>query len=299
MIEEALGQLPTTLLASSLYAMAAVGLTMNYSVTRLADFAIGEYITIGCYVAALLTLSRVDPVTSMLLAGAAGALIALSVDELAYKRLEKRGATLLQVFIASVGASFTIRYLFSIYADFEDLLFLTSGFSSQPVVFLGTRPLTNLHVLALATLAVTVAGLTYLILRTKVGKAMRAIASNRDLAMVSGIPVWRIRSITRLLTGFLAGVSGALWAYYTSINPESGWRMLLWVFSAAIIGNFTSFPLTLLGGFVIGAAENLGMWALNRAVGLETAYKPLIPYFAIAGVLLYRNRYRFARLVEP
>ncbi|MCS6788834.1 MAG: branched-chain amino acid ABC transporter permease, partial [Aigarchaeota archaeon] len=212
MIEEALGQLPTSLLASALYAMAAVGLTMNYSVTRLADFAIGEYITFGCYVAALLTLSQLDPVTSMVLAGATGALIALSVDELAYKRLERRGATLLQVFIASVGASFTIRYLFSIYADIEDLLFLTSGFSSQPVVFLGTRPLTNLHVLALITLTVTVVGLTYLILRTKVGKAMRAIASNRDLAMVSGIPVWRIRSITRLLTGFLAGVSGALWA---------------------------------------------------------------------------------------
>lgn len=298
MIAELLAQLPTSLLASSLYAMAAVGVTLNYSVTKLADFAVGEYITIGCYIAALATLQGLDPISAMLLSGLGGALIALTVDELAYKRLELRGATILQIFIASIGASLLIRYTFSIYADIQDLLFLSSGFRDSPLVYLGPRPLTLLHLLAIATLVSTVATLTYVSYRTKIGKAMRAVASNRDLAISSGIPVWRVRSFTRILTGFLAGVAGSLWAYYTSINPESGWRMLLWVFSASIMGGLTSFPLTLAGGFVIGFAENMGMWALNRGFGIETAYKPLIPYFAIAATLLYRNRIRFVRLFE-
>lgn len=298
MLEQALAQLPISLLASSLYAMAAVGLTLNYSVTKLADFAVGEYITIGCYIAALSTLNGFDPITAMLLAGVSASIVSILVDELGYKRLELRGATLLQIFIASIGASLLIRYAFSIFADMEDLLFLSSAFRDFPLIYLGARPLTLLHILALATLVTSVTVLTYASFRTKIGKAMRAVASNRDLAVSSGIPVWRVRMFTRLLTGFLSGVSGALWAYYTAINPESGWRMLLWVFSASIIGGLTSFPLTLAGGFVIGFAENMGMWVLNRGIGVETAYKPLIPYVAIAVTMLYRNRVRLRRVVE-
>lgn len=298
MLEEALGQIPISLLASSLYAIAATGLTLNYLVLRYADFAVGEYITVGCYVAALLTLGGLDPVTSMLAAGLAGASLTLLTDELALKPLERRGATALQVFIATVGVSLLIRYLLSIAADVEDLLFLSSGFRLVPIAYLGNRPLTNLHLIAVTSLAVSVAALTYLSLRTKIGKGMRAVASNRDLAVSTGIPVWRIRRFTRVLVGIFAGISGALWAYYTSINPESGWRLLLWVFSASIIGNFTSFPLTLVGGFVIGFSENLGMWALSRTLAVPTAYKPLIPYLAIVATLLYRNRMRLRSVFE-
>ncbi|MDJ0274847.1 MAG: branched-chain amino acid ABC transporter permease [Nitrososphaerota archaeon] len=298
MIEEALGQIPISLLASSLYAIAATGLTLNYLVLRYADFAIGEYITVGCYVAALLTLSGLDPITSMLAAGLSGAALTLLTDELAIKPLERRGATELQVFIATIGLTLLIRYLLSIAADVRDLLFLSSGFRLIPIVYVGNRPLTNLHLIAIASLSASVAALTYLTLRTKIGKGMRAIASNRDLAVSTGIPVWRIRRFTRVLVGLFAGISGALWAYYTSINPESGWRLLLWVFSASIIGNFTSFPLTLIGGFVIGFSENLGMWALSRGLSVPTAYKPLIPYLAIVVALLYRNRTRLRAVVE-
>ncbi|MEM0441514.1 MAG: branched-chain amino acid ABC transporter permease [Candidatus Caldarchaeum sp.] len=297
MWEDALAQLPTSLLASSLYAMAAVGLTLNYSVTKLADFAVGEYITIGCYVAALMTLQGFDPITAMALSGISAAVVSLLADELTYKRLELKKATILQIFIASIGVSLFIRYAFSVVADIQDLLFLSSAFRNVPVVYLGVRPLTTLHVFAIVTLVATVITLTYMSFRTKIGKAMRAVASNRDLAISSGIPVWRVRMFTRILTGFLAGVSGALWAYYTSINPESGWRMLLWVFASSIIGGLTSFPLTLVGGFVIGFAENLGMWALNVGFGVETAYKPLIPYVAIALTLFYRNRLRLKRAI--
>jgi branched-chain amino acid transport system permease protein/neutral amino acid transport system permease protein len=297
-IEEALGQIPISLLASSLYATAAVGLTLNYLVLRYADFALGEYITVGCYVAALLTLSGMDPITAMTASGLSGATLAFLADELALKPLERRGATALQVFIATIGVSLLIRYVLSIVADLEDLLFLSSGFRVVPLIYIGNRPLTNLHLLAVSVLVASVAALTYVSLRTKLGKGMRAVASNRDLAISSGIPVWRIRRFTRLLVGALAGLSGALWAYYTSINPESGWRLLLWVFAASIIGNFTSFPLTLLGGFVVGFSENLGMWAVSRTLGVPTAYKPLIPYIAIVAVLLYRYRMRFRGVFE-
>jgi branched-subunit amino acid ABC-type transport system permease component len=188
-IEEALGQIPISLLASSLYATAAVGLTLNYLVLRYADFALGEYITVGCYVAALLTLSGLDPITAMTASGLSGATLAFLADELAVKPLERRGATALQVFIATIGVSLLIRYVLSIVADLEDLLFLSSGFRVVPLIYIGNRPLTNLHLLAVSVLVVSVAALTYVSLRTKLGKGMRAVASNRDLAISSGIPV--------------------------------------------------------------------------------------------------------------
>jgi branched-subunit amino acid ABC-type transport system permease component len=92
-IEEALGQIPISLLASSLYATAAAGLTLNYLVLRYADFALAEYITVGCYVAALLTLSGLDPITAMTTSGLSDATLAFLAHELAAYALGKDAAS--------------------------------------------------------------------------------------------------------------------------------------------------------------------------------------------------------------
>jgi len=99
------------LLVSCLYALGALSLTLSYSVTRIADFAIGEYITIGAYIAALGTIYGLDPYISLLIASIAVGGLAIAVDEAIYKPLYWRGCPALQLLIASVGVMLVIRYI--------------------------------------------------------------------------------------------------------------------------------------------------------------------------------------------
>lgn len=290
MLEEVLRQILQSLLLSCLYSLTALGLTLSYSVTKIANFAHAEYVTVGAYMVVIGTIFfNLNVTLSLILAIVIAALVALGTDELVFKPLYKRGASSLQLLVASIGVGLFIRYLLSIYADVYDLLNVKAMFSVNPIFYIGYGAFTNVHLIALSTTGILL-GLLYLLrAKTRIGKAMRALSSNMELAQVSGIPIWRVRRLSWLLAGALAGVGGGIWALYTNINPESGWRLLLWIFSASIIGNLVSFPGTVLGGFVIGFSENLGMWFANRSLGIDPAYKPIVAYLAIAITLLIRQ----------
>ncbi|HWQ16556.1 MAG TPA: branched-chain amino acid ABC transporter permease [Sulfolobales archaeon] len=286
MLDEVLRNSLQGLLAGSIYSLGALSLTISYSVTRIANFAVSEYVTIGAYTATIVTIGGFDPFLALFLAMLVSSILALGVDESVYKPLYRRGSSPLQLLIASIGVMLLIRYLWSIYADYSDMLFLSSRYNITPIAYIMGSPITNLHILSLGFLGITSISLYMFRHRTMVGKAMRALASNPELASASGIPVWRVRRITWIVSGLLAGAMGALWAFYTSINTETGWRLLLWIFASSIIGGIRSIPLTIAGGFIIGFSENLGMWFFNRFFGLDTAYKPIIAYLAIATALL-------------
>ncbi len=291
-IEEIVKNILQSLLVSSLYALGALSLTLSYRVTKIANFAVSEYVTLGAYTAALSTLRGIDPYTSLIIASVLIGLLAVMIDEAIYKPLYKKGSTPLQLLIASIATMLMIRYLWSIYADYRGILFLSSGYSIAPIIYLVNSPLTNLHILSLSILVIISLALYMLLFKTRIGKAMRALASNPELAAISGIPVWRIRRITWFISGVLAGLMGGLWAYYTSIHTESGWRLLLWIFASSIIGGIKSIPLTIAGAFIIGFSENLGIWFANRFFGVDTAYKPIIAYIAIfVSLIVGRSKY--------
>lgn len=294
MLDEVVKNSLQGLLVSCLYSLGALSLTLSYSVTRIANFAVGEYVTLGAYAAAIATLYGVDPYAALAVSSLVAAGLAVAVDEAVYKPLYRRGSTSLQLLIASIGVMLLLRYIWSIYADYRGILFLSSRYSVNPLVYVLGAPLTNLHILAASILASVGVILYILRHRTMVGKAMRAIASNPELAGISGIPVWRVRRIMWAISGALAGLMGGLWAFYTSITTETGWRLLLWMFASSVIGGIRSIPLTIAGGFIIGFSENLGMWFFNRFFGVDTAYKPIIAYMAIAISLLV-GRSRFYR----
>ena len=286
MLDEVLRSVLQGLLAGSLYSIGALSLTISYSVTKIANLAVGEYVTIGAYIAALATIVGLDPISALTLAALATAALAIGVDESIYKPLYRRGSSPLQLLIVSIGVMLLIRYLWSIYADYSDMLFLSSRYSITPLLYAMGSPITNLHILSLGVLGIVSTSLYMFRHKTMLGKAMRALASNPDLASASGIPVWRVRRITWIVSGLLAGAMGALWAFYTSIYIETGWRLLLWIFASSIIGGIRSIPLTVAGGFIIGFSENIGMWFFNRFFGIDTAYKPIIAYIAIAVALI-------------
>ena len=290
MIEELAPPLLRSLLLGSLYSMMALGLTMTYTVTRIANFAHAEMLTVGAYVAVVVANAfGAGPVGALVVALVVTAVLAVAIDETVFKPLFNRGATALHLLVASIGVGLVVRYVLSIFADMHNILHARHlRIVVQPVAFIGRGTLTTLHLWVLPTVVITVAVLHFMLTSTKLGKAMRATASNFDLARVSGIKTGQIRRITWVIAGGLAGVAGAFWSIYSPVNPETGWLALLWIFAASILGGFVSFYGTILGGYIVGFAENVGITTMNRWFGIDVAYKPLIALAIIVAVFLLR-----------
>ncbi len=278
-----------TILLGSLYTMMALGLTITYKVTKIPNFAHAEFVTIGAY-AAIIGINRagLGPVEAVALAFAASAAVALTVDELVFKPLFRRGASPLHLLVASIGAGLVVRYLIYIGADLGNLLSEKANVSAETIWVVGNGSVSTLHVTIVPTVVAIVVALHLLFTRTRVGKGMRAMASNYDLARVAGIGTANIRRLTWVLAGGLAGIAGAFWSIYNPVTPELGWRALLWIFAASILAGLTSVYGTIAGGYIVAAAENFGISLLNRAFGVDVAYKPLIVLAIIIAVFLIR-----------
>ncbi|MCB0149227.1 MAG: hypothetical protein KDE01_16445, partial [Caldilineaceae bacterium] len=108
------------------------------------------------------------------------------------------------------------------------------------------------------------------------------------MARVIGLPVDRVVDLTWLLVGGMAGVAGALWGFYTFVDPLVGWLILLPVFAAAVLGGMRSFVGTIIGAYVVAFGENTIMLLLNQWFGLDFSFKPAIPFLIIILVLLIR-----------
>lgn len=294
------GPLLLSVLLGSLYTLMALGLTMTYAVTRVPNFAHAEYVTVGGYAAAVVALafgamlaaSGLPAVAVIVLASvlafAAAAAVALGSDELVFKPLTRRGATPLHLLVASIGVGLVIRYLLSIVVASGDLLVVRSPIDKEILVTIGGAPFTNLHAWVIPTTFGVVIGLHLLFTRTRPGKAMRAMASNYDLARVAGIRTVRVRRWTWLIAGGLAGLGGAFWVINVPVQPETGWVILLFLFAASILGGFTSFWGTVAGGFIVGFAEIMGMSLLNQLFGVPLSYRPMIALAIIVIVFLFR-----------
>ncbi|RLG50513.1 MAG: branched-chain amino acid ABC transporter permease [Thermoproteota archaeon] len=279
----------TALLLGSLYTLMALGLTMTYAVTSIPNFAHAEFVTIGAYIMAVaVNFGKLGLVGGLASAFLFAALVALATDELVFKKLAALGATPLHLLTASIGVGLVLRYTLSIVADLKGLLSVKTRVVVNPVATIGQAYLTTLHLWAVPTTLAVVAVLHLVFMKTKIGKAMRAMASNLDLARVSGINTTLVRRVTWVIAGGLAGVAGGFWSVYSPINPETGWVALLWIFAASILGGFRSFYGTVLGGYVVGFSESLGITFLSRYLGVNVAYKPMIALLIIVVVFLWK-----------
>ena len=268
----------------------ALGLTLTYKVTKVPNFAHAEYVTIGSYLGVVaVNVWERGIVEAVALSFVASAGVALVADELVFKPLFLRGATPLHLLVASIGVGLVIRYILSIFANVYNMLSVKANLLAATLVSFGPGAnLTTLHLWVPAATAAFVIALHLLFTRTRIGKGMRAMASNFDLARVSGIRTARVRRATWILAGGLGGVAGAFWSVYAPTDPEVGWRALLWVFAAAILGGFVSVPGTIAGGYVVGASEAFGITFLYYGFGVDTAYKPMIALAIIVAVFLIR-----------
>lgn len=279
-----------SLLLGSLYTMMALGLTITYKVTRIPNFAHAELVTVGSYAGVVAVNTWGGGLAeALLLAFFASAGIALAADELVFRPLFKRGATPLHLLVASIGVGLVIRYVLAIFANLYNVLSVKSDLLADTLVSFGPGAnLTTLHLWVPGATVAAVIALHLLFTRTRIGKGMRAMASNFDLARVSGIRTAQVRRVTWVLAGGLAGIAGTFWSVYAPTDPEVGWRALLWMFAASILGGFVSIYGTIAGGYIVGASENFGISILNSQWGVEVAYKPMIALVIIVAVFLIR-----------
>lgn len=282
----------------SIIALGAIGLTLIYGILGFANFAHGDLMTAGAYMALFLVtglfswIGIPDTTFGPLSFGLRMALafpismitvsaIAILLDRLIYRKLRRKGSSAVILAMSALGASFIIRMTILIIWGSDYILFRPGvlRFAIQLPLGVKIRPDQIFLVLAVFFL-VTI--LHLFLQRTKMGKAMRATADNVNLARISGIDTERIIMWTWGIGGALAASGGILYGIDVQLHAGMGWNFILPLFAATILGSIGNIYGALLGGFVIGIAQQV-----STAFLLPT-YKPAVAFFIMILILLFR-----------
>jgi neutral amino acid transport system permease protein len=275
----------------SIYVVASIGLTLTLAVVKLPNFAHAEFLTVGAYIGVVV--SRLFP-NNLLIIGATAflvcSLLAVAIHNVVYKPLLDRKVSIYFLVLASFAVAQFVRYgVFTWAASQRPNLLDTQQDISIYTVFNSFQvQLSNIYVLAII-LAIGISVLLALFFNlTHLGKSMRAIANNVDLARISGINVSLAVNVMWILAGGLGGLGGVVLGTYTSITPVLGYNTLLDIFAVVIIAGLTSFVGTIIGGFVVGFSTNTVIQALNYYFGVSFGYAPLLPFAMIVIILLVK-----------
>jgi branched-chain amino acid transport system permease protein len=254
------------LLLGSTIGLAAIGLTLTYAILGFGNFAHGELLSWGAYLAlpiaglvsGVLVSEPLGPfsfgwpliaaaLVAMLLTG----LIALILDRVLFGRLHARGGTMTPV-IASFGASLALRNLIQFLFGPQPAYYSRELQIAMP---LGPFRITPDQIVVLGVTAVLVIGVNLLLNHTHLGRAMRATAENPQLAQIAGVDVAGVVRDVWLIGGALAAAAGVLVGATVQLSPAMGFDLLLALFAAVILGGIGSVPGAVLGGLLIGLAE--------------------------------------------
>jgi neutral amino acid transport system permease protein len=234
----------------SVYALGAVGLTLVYGILKLVNFAHGDFLTFGAYMAFLMNVTWGVPlVFAVFFAIVMTALLGVAFERLMWGPMRAKRAGLLQLVLMSIGLAFLIRYGIQ-YAWGTEIRSLDVN-NVASVEFLGLR-------IGRTELIVVITGFTVLIAvgmllkYSLLGKQMRALADDLDLAETAGIDTERVVLYTWLFAGGLAGLAGVLGGAVTDVRPELGFGLLLAIFAAVILGGIGDAFGALAGGIVLG-----------------------------------------------
>jgi branched-subunit amino acid ABC-type transport system permease component len=266
--------------SGSIYALGAIGLSLVYGILKLVNFAHGDLMTLGGYVAFAVNVSAGLPLPVAILAAlAAVAALGLALEEALWRPMRRRGAGVLQLLLISVGLAFVIRYLIQFgWSGSTRLLDVDRNQAWHPFGL----TISAVQVIVVMTAAV-VLGLVALMLKTTlIGKSMRALADSFDLAEVSGVDTRRVVAATWVLAGSLAGLAGVLAAISTSLTPGTGWLLLLSVFAAVVLGGIGSAYGALAGGLMLGLVQE---WSTML---VRPTYKEAVGFAVLILVLLWR-----------
>lgn len=273
--------------------MIAVGYTMVYGVIQLINFAHGEVYMLGAFFAlTFITALGMPFYAAFALAMACGALCGMALDVAAYRPL--RNSPRLAALITAIGMSIFLQNLAMIIWGSRPMPFPQAAlpdYMNQIAFKLGGVNLSWLQVFIFACAVVFMAGLNFIIHKTNVGRAMRAISQNKTMAALVGVNVNRVITITFALAGSLGAAAGILvGAYYNSLFPTMGYVAGVKAFAAAVLGGIGSVPGAMLGGLILGIAEAFG------AGYLSSLYRDGISYAVMIGVIIFVPAGLFGKL---
>ncbi|AXH97842.1 branched-chain amino acid ABC transporter permease [Ornithinimicrobium avium] len=256
----------------AIIAITAVGLSLVFGTTRLINFAHGEYVTFGAIMAFFLSVTPLNlPVwLAGILAMILTALLAGGVELTVWRPMRRKSAGLIQQFIVAIGLALVVRHILLVLFGSRRRQY--DEYNLQQSMDLGLFRITPRD-LIVTLIAFALMGLVaFMLERTRVGKAMRAVNDNQDLASASGINVERIIMIVWLLGGALAGLGGVLFGLTQAVYPDMGFQLLLLMFAAVILGGLGSAYGAMVGAIAIGLVSQLStlwfpaslqnMWAL-------------------------------------
>jgi branched-chain amino acid transport system permease protein len=276
----------------SIISLGAIGLTLVYGIIRFANFAHGDFLSAGAYVALFMVtgllawigvpdtnfgalsfgwrMAIAFPVSMAVVAG-----VAVLLDQIIYRRLRAKGSGPVILAMSSLGAAFIIRMIILILWG-ADSLFYRPGLMRPAVELpLGAKIRPD-QALILLMVIVLVSSLHLFLKRTKMGKAMRATADNKELALVTGIDTERIIMWTWGIGGALAAAAGILYGIDVQLHPYMGWNFLIPLFAATILGTIGNMYGALIGGLTIGVAQQVSTAFLMPTYKLPVAFVIMI-----------------------
>jgi len=281
------------LVTGSVFAIAAVGVSIVYGILRLVNFAYGDFLSFGALAAyAFNGPLHIALVPAALLAMVCTAALSWLLDAVLWRPLRARRAGFMSLFLASIGLALILR----------QALFL--GYGPQPetyrvnpykVYVLGSVRLGEGQFIAVVTAVLVIVLVGLFLARTTLGRTMRALADDRSLAAIAGINVGRVIAFTWLLSGLLAGIAGVLAGLaQSSFDPNFGFQLLLPVFAAVVLGGIGSAYGALAGGLTLGLAMELSTWPPFFG-GVNPVYKPVVAFVVLTAALLVRPQGLFGR----
>jgi neutral amino acid transport system permease protein len=271
----------------SIYALGAVGLTLVYGILRLVNFAHGDFLTFGAYMAYLVNVTWGLPlVAAIFFAMAATALLGIFFERIMWRPMRAQRAGFLQLILMSIGLAFVIRSAIQWFWGTE-IRTLNVDITST-VTFLGLRiGQTELIVVIVGISVLTAVGV--MLRYSLLGKQMRALADDLDLAETAGIDTRRVILYTWLFAGALAGLAGVLSGELANLTPELGFGLLLPIFAAVILGGIGNPFGALTAGLVLGVVTE---WS---TLLVEPRWKVTFGFVALIIALIIRPQGIFGR----
>ncbi|MDQ2055772.1 MULTISPECIES: branched-chain amino acid ABC transporter permease [Halobellus] len=270
------------LIEGSVISVGAVGLTLSYGVTRFINFAYGEFLTYGAYLALFLSgaglgLSLPLPlatIVAVLVVGAFG----VGVSRVFFEPLSDRGP--LPLLITSIGVAFILRYALTAAVGVSAKQLPVPLMRPVEVFGVGTTPLrAAVFLVAIATMLLIHVLLTY----TMLGKTMRATSGNRNLAEIAGIDTDGVIRRTWFISAGAGALAGVLYAVlFAPFRPTVGFEYLIVIFAATLLGGIGRPYGAMLGAIIVGVAMSLGTTYLSAEYTMAYAFAILV------GVLLFK-----------
>ena len=272
------------IIAGSIYALVALGLSLVYGILHFLNFAHGEMAMAGAYAFFFFFIIFQWPLwLSFILAIAAVAVLGMIIEKTTFKPV--RNAPPLTSLITSIGVSLLLQSL-ALIAFGANIRTVRSGFIPKGREVLGVI-ITDTQILIIVVAVVLMLGLYFFLKYAKIGKAIRAVSDNKQVAAILGISPNKVIVTIFALGSALAAIAGILVAYEQNLEPTMGVMLGIKAFAAIILGGVGSIPGAVLGGYAIGLAENLGIGISIAGYAVPSGYKDAIAFIIMIIVLLF------------